>query len=53
MSNLSLTQKWLSKEATRYSSKDIVYADIDAALTAYPMLRPKTDIYSEPIVAGP
>ncbi|KAF9510778.1 hypothetical protein BS47DRAFT_1331497 [Hydnum rufescens UP504] len=46
MSNLSLTQKWLSKEAARYSSKDIVYADIDAALAAYPMLRPKTDIYT-------
>jgi hypothetical protein len=52
MSNLNLTQKWLSKEVARYPHKDIVYADVDATLIAYPTLRPKTDIYSEPIGVG-
>ena len=52
MSNLNLTQKWLLKEVARYPLKDIVYTDVDSALAAYPTLRPKTDIYSEPIAMG-
>lgn len=44
-SNLTLTQRWLVKETSRYPQKERVYADVDAALS-YSTLRPKTDVYS-------
>ncbi|KAF9451064.1 UEV-domain-containing protein [Macrolepiota fuliginosa MF-IS2] len=42
---MSLTQQWLRDKAASYSAGDRVYADIDAALTRFPALRPKLDVY--------
>jgi len=42
----SLTQKWLRQQAHPYPDRDRVYADIDAALTRFTTLRPKSDVYS-------
>ncbi|KAF7294965.1 UEV-domain-containing protein [Mycena indigotica] len=43
---MDLTRRWLSENVAPYPAKDTVYAHIDAALTRYPSLRPKADIYT-------
>ena len=43
---LNLTQKWLRHNIATYDDRDRVFADVDSTLSAYPTLRPKTDIYS-------
>jgi ESCRT-I complex subunit TSG101 len=40
------TQKWLRQNVHPYPQKDRVYADVDSALTRFPTLRPKLDVYS-------
>jgi hypothetical protein len=42
----SLTQKWLRQNIHPYPHKDRVYSDVDAVLSRFPTLRPKTDVYS-------
>ncbi len=42
----TLTQKWLRQNIQPYPSKERVYSDTDAALSRYPSLRPKSDVYS-------
>jgi ESCRT-I complex subunit TSG101 len=42
----SLTQKWLRQNVHLYPHKDRVYSDVDAVLSRFPTLRPKTDVYS-------
>ncbi|KAK0459689.1 UEV domain-containing protein [Desarmillaria tabescens] len=42
----TLTQKWLRQNIQPYSSKERVYSDTDAALSRYPSLRPKSDVYT-------
>ncbi|EGN92474.1 hypothetical protein SERLA73DRAFT_191143 [Serpula lacrymans var. lacrymans S7.3] len=46
MSTESLTQKWLRQNVHPYPQKDRVFVDIDAALTRYNTLRPKSDVYT-------
>jgi hypothetical protein len=42
----TLTQKWLRQNISAYNDGNRVFADIDATLSLYPTLRPKTDVYS-------
>ncbi|PBK96814.1 UEV-domain-containing protein, partial [Armillaria gallica] len=42
----TLTQKWLRQNIQPYPSKERVYSDTDAALSRYPSLRPKSDVYT-------
>lgn len=42
----TLTQKWLRQNLQTYLHADRVFADIDATLSRFPTLRPKTDAYS-------
>ncbi len=42
----TLTQKWLRQNVQPYVHPERVFADIDATLTRFPTLRPKTDAYS-------
>lgn len=42
----TLTQKWLRQNITAYNDGNRVFADVDATLSLYPTLRPKTDVYS-------
>ncbi|KAF8333995.1 UEV domain-containing protein [Cantharellus anzutake] len=46
MAQRVLTQKWLATQAGRYQENQTVYTHVDAALEAFPMLRPKTDVYT-------
>ncbi|EIW85218.1 UEV-domain-containing protein [Coniophora puteana RWD-64-598 SS2] len=46
MSSESLTQKWLRQNVAPYPHKDRVYVDIDAALSRFTTLRPKSDVYT-------
>ncbi|KAK0210715.1 UEV domain-containing protein [Desarmillaria ectypa] len=41
----TLTQKWLRQNIQPYPSKERVYSDTDSALSRYPSLRPKSDVY--------
>ena len=43
---MSLTQKWLRQQVQPYPSAHRVYSDIDATLTRFPTLRPKSDVFS-------
>ncbi|KAJ7109340.1 UEV domain-containing protein [Mycena epipterygia] len=43
---ISLTHKWLRENVASYAAADRVFADIDAALTRFPSLRPKSDVYT-------
>ncbi|KAG7452551.1 UEV-domain-containing protein [Guyanagaster necrorhizus] len=42
----TLTQKWLRQNIQPYSSRERVYSDTDVALSRYPSLRPKSDVYT-------
>ncbi|CAA7271732.1 unnamed protein product [Cyclocybe aegerita] len=42
----SLTHKWLQQHVQPYPNAPRVYADIDAVLTRFPALRPKSDVYT-------
>ncbi|RXW24155.1 hypothetical protein EST38_g1722 [Candolleomyces aberdarensis] len=42
----SLTQAWLRQNVQFYTSRDRVFADIDQALSRFPSLRPKSDVYT-------
>lgn len=42
----SPTQRWLRQNTQPYAHRDSVFADVDAVLTRYPTVRPKTDVYS-------
>lgn len=42
----SLTQKWLRQNVQTYAYKDAVYSHVDAVLTRFTTIRPKTDVYS-------
>ncbi|KAI0283138.1 UEV domain-containing protein [Russula aff. rugulosa BPL654] len=42
----TLTQKWLRQNISAYNDGNRVFADIDATLSLYPTLRPKTDVYT-------
>ncbi|KAF9053637.1 UEV-domain-containing protein [Hymenopellis radicata] len=42
----TLTQKWLRQNVQPYVHPERVFADIDATLTRFPTLRPKTDAYT-------
>ena len=42
----SLTQRWLRQNIQPYAQKDTVYSHVDAVLSRFPSVRPKTDIYS-------
>ncbi|KAJ7470729.1 UEV domain-containing protein [Mycena latifolia] len=46
MDQLSLTHKWLRENVLSYPARDRVFADIDAVLTRFPSLRPKSDVYT-------
>ena len=46
MTPSSLTLQWLRQNVQPYLNKDSVYIHIDAALSRFPTLRPKSDIYS-------
>ncbi|KAJ7452462.1 UEV domain-containing protein [Mycena galericulata] len=46
MSQLSLTQKWLRENVASYGAAERVFADIDTALSRFPSLRPKSDVYT-------
>ena len=48
-SSKSLTQKWLRQNIAAYNDGNRVFADIDATLSLYPTLRPKTEVYSSVI----
>ncbi|KAI0302259.1 UEV domain-containing protein [Russula brevipes] len=45
-SSESLTQKWLRQNVAAYNDGNRVFADVDATLSLYPTLRPKTDVYT-------
>ncbi|KAF9246552.1 UEV domain-containing protein [Melanogaster broomeanus] len=45
MSAESVTQKWLRQNTGSYPHNDRVYVDIDDALSRFPTLRPKSDVY--------
>jgi hypothetical protein len=45
-SSETLTQKWLRQNIAAYNDGNRVFADVDATLSLYPTLRPKTDVYS-------
>ncbi|KAH8099475.1 UEV domain-containing protein [Cristinia sonorae] len=42
----SLTNKWLRQNIHLYTNKDTVFAHVDAALSRFTTIRPKTDIYT-------
>lgn len=42
----SLAQKWLRQNIQAYAFKDAVYAHVDAVLSQFSAIRPKTDVYS-------
>lgn len=46
MSNASLVQSWLRQNISTYQHQDRLFADVDATLSRFPTLRPKTDVYS-------
>ncbi|KAJ7940674.1 Vps23 core domain-containing protein [Mycena leptocephala] len=46
MDQRTLTQKWLRENVVSYAAAERVFADIDAALTRFPSLRPKSDVYT-------
>lgn len=43
----TVVQNWLRQNVQPYPRHERVYADADAALSAYTTLRVKTDVYSE------
>ena len=43
----TVVQNWLQQNVQSYPRHERVYADADAALSAYATLRVKTDVYSE------
>ena len=43
----TVVQNWLRQNVQSYPRHERVYADGDAALSAYVTLRVKTDVYSE------
>ena len=45
-SSETLTQKWLRQNIAAYNDGNRVFADVDATLSLYQTLRPKTDVYS-------
>ncbi|KAF8503348.1 UEV-domain-containing protein [Russula emetica] len=45
-SSESLTQKWLRQNIAAYNDGNRVFADVDATLSLYPTLRPKTEVYT-------
>ncbi|KZT26235.1 UEV-domain-containing protein [Neolentinus lepideus HHB14362 ss-1] len=42
----TLTQKWLRQNIQSYARGDRVYADVNAVLSRFPTIRPKTDVYT-------
>ncbi|KAI0093626.1 UEV-domain-containing protein, partial [Irpex rosettiformis] len=42
----SLAQKWLRQNVQPYAFKDAVYAHVDAVLSQFSTIRPKTDVYT-------
>jgi ESCRT-I complex subunit TSG101 len=49
MSAESLTQRWLRQNVQPYQHRERVYTDVDAAITRFASLRPKSDVYSQVI----
>jgi ESCRT-I complex subunit TSG101 len=43
----TVVQNWLRQNVQSYPRHERVYADVDAALSAYAALKVKTDVYSE------
>lgn len=46
MSTESLTQRWLRQNVSSYPHGDRVFVDVDAAITRFNALRPKTEVYT-------
>ncbi|KZT63064.1 tumor susceptibility protein 101 [Daedalea quercina L-15889] len=42
----NLTHKWLRQNIQPYPHRDTVFQHVDAAITRYPTIRPKTDVYT-------